>query len=153
MSLTLKQSLMHAYFRDLDARNTSSAENTLIFDYIPEEISDSKTANYNYVDIPGRSEPIIGYTNSSLREFSIHLMFMAGIGQRSHPSGQVDDAFAVKQKVDWLRSLTYPDYSGQYVRPPHKVLFSIGQLIKSVCIIPSVNVVYKGPWSTIYFLI
>jgi len=55
---SLRAVLKQAFIRDLDAVGVSKEENTLYFDYIPEEIPDSKTANYNFIDIPGRSEPI-----------------------------------------------------------------------------------------------
>jgi len=179
MSTTLKNALIHAYIRDMGADNPSDRDNILYFDYIPEEIADSKTANYNLIDIPGRSEPVVGYVNSGLREFSLHLMFVAGVGQTAHPDPKnelnitvnselsiwlesisqtsssslnifdfypEDNVAAVKRKTDWLRSLIYPDYTKQYANSPHTVLLSIGQLIKSICIVPSVSVVYKAPW-------
>lgn len=149
----LASSLMHAYLKDLVTGEI------LRFGYVPEEIEDSKSANYAPTDIPGRSEPIMGYINSSAREFNLRLTFMAGVGQLKHvnitPMYQPgtalpvedDDATFVKLKVDWLRSLLYPDYSNvNYVQPPHRVLLSIGGLIKSVCIVMSVNTTYKMPW-------
>jgi len=148
----LRNSLIHAYLKDLDSNKWGESD-TLQFGYIPEEISDSKSANYNLIDIPGRSEPIISYMNSSPRELSLHLIFMAGVGQDKHTatgdssSITEDNPQRVKQKVDWLRSLVYPDYSAAgIVRPPHRVLLSIGNLIKSVCITMSVSAVYKAPW-------
>lgn len=147
----LRNSLINAYLKDIDSNKWGESD-TLQFGYIPEEISDSKSANYNLIDIPGRSEPIVSYMNSSLRELSLHLIFMAGIGQDKHTIGDStnvteDDPLRVKQKVDWLRSLMHPDYSSAgIVRPPHRVLLSIGNLIKSVCIAMSVNATYKSPW-------
>jgi len=154
-SSSLRASLKQAFIRDLDATEISKEENTLYFDYIPEEITDSKTANYNLIDIPGRSEPIVGYINSSLREFSLHLIFLAGVGQakqagfyaNADPSKDPDSATVVKQKVDWLRSLVHPDYSNpNFVRPPHKIFLGLGKLIRSTCVVGSVNATYKGPW-------
>jgi len=157
MADNLKTSLIQAYLRDLDAPR-SDTSTTLVFGYIPEEFSESKTANWNLVDIPGRSEPIVGYVNSTVREFSLTLLFMAGVGQSKYvnaESGYVDtgtsvdddDARAVKKKVDWIRSLTYPDYDNpNFVRPPHRVLLCIGKLIKSVCVVSTVGVNYKAPW-------
>lgn len=149
MPNNLRNALINAYLRDLDTKDNEF--NTLQFGYIPEEISESKTANYNLIDIPGRSEPIYAYMNSSPREISLHIMFVAGIGQdktvNTGNSTIEDDAVMVKQKVDWLRSLVYPDYSvAGIVRPPHRILVSIGNLIKSICITTSVSPVYKAPW-------
>lgn len=146
----LRSSLIHAYFKDLETQEV------LQFGYIPEELSDTKTANWNAIDIPGRSEPILGYVNSSSREFSLHLRFLAGVDQLKNPSTSSgepnrntteDNTSAVKQKVDWCRSLVYPDYTNpNLIKPPHRVLFSIGRLIKSICVVSSVNAIYKIPW-------
>jgi len=147
---SLRASLIHAYFKDLETQEV------LQFGYIPEELSDSKSANWNSIEIPGRSEPILGYVNSSSREFSLHLMFLAGVDQMKNPSLESgepnsntieDNTIAVKHKVDWCRSLVYPDYTNpNLIRPPHRVLFSIGNLIKSVCVVTAVNAIYKAPW-------
>lgn len=146
------QALDNAYLSDL-----TTAE-VLTFGYIPEEISDTKAANYAQIDVPGRSEPVFGYINSGPREIGLHLKFIAGIGQTKFAapssegsipdSGFLDDnTLAVIYKTRWLQSLTYPDYSSSdYTLPPHKVLLSIGLLIKSECIVNSVNVIYKGPY-------
>jgi len=83
------------------------------------------------------------------------LVFLAGVGQSKQAgfyanedlNKDPDSATAVKQKVDWLRSLLYPDYSNpNFVRPPHKVFLGIGKLIRSQCVVASVNANYKGPW-------
>lgn len=164
MPLNLRSELMKAFMKDLDVDMSLYPYGTfsdyLFFDYIPEEITDSKSANWNPIDIPGRSEPIMGYTSSSSRELSLHLMFVAGVGQSTTPSSfhvanasedgvrpEPDSAVGVKVKVDWLKSLVNPDYSNpNVVKPPHRILLSIGRLIKSICIVSTVNVLYRSPW-------
>jgi hypothetical protein len=147
------QALNNAYLKD------QQTAYVLTFGYIPEEISDTKAANYAQIDVPGRSEPIFGYISSSAREISLHLKFIAGIGQTKFARPISDDGplpntteiedgtLSVMVKTRWLQSLVYPDYStSDYTLPPHTVLLSIGLLIKSECIVNSVNVVYKGPY-------
>lgn len=149
----MQAALDSAYIKDL------STNEVLTFGYIPEEISDTKAANYAQIEIPGRSEPVFGYVSSGPRELSLHLKFIAGIGQTKYaaltsdgetPSNSAlvaDNTLTVLTKTRWLQSLMYPDYStSDYTLPPHQVLLSIGLLIKSVCIIPSVNVTYKAPY-------
>lgn len=147
------QALDNAYLKDL-------VNNELLtFGYIPEEISDTKAANYAQIDVPGRSEPVFGYISSGPREFGLHLKFIAGIGQTKFAAQNEepvpnnnpldDNTLAVIVKTHWLQSLAYPDYSSSdYTLPPHKVLLSIGLLIKSECIVNSVNVMYKGPYDS-----
>jgi hypothetical protein len=148
----MQRALDNAYLKDMENGEI------LNFGYIPEEISDTKAANYAQIDVPGRSEPIFGYINSGPREFSLHLKFIAGIGQTKFAASTEDETPAnvalitdspvsVLVKTRWLQSLMYPDYSkADYTLPPHKVLLSVGLLIKSVCIVPSVNVTYKSPY-------
>lgn len=149
----MQAALNSAYLKDL------STNEVLTFGYIPEEISDTKLANYAQIEVPGRSEPVFGYVSSGAREFSLHLKFVAGIGQTKYaaptsdgetpPDSSLvaDNTLTVLTKTRWLQSLMYPDYStSDYTLPPHQVLLSIGLLIKSVCIVPSVNVTYKSPY-------
>ena len=59
----------------------------LTFQFMPEEISDSVTPNWEQIDILGRSEPFQAYSNTSAREFSFDLEFYAvGSGMSQTPS-------------------------------------------------------------------
>lgn len=138
--------IKNAYLYDMD---TTQEPRKLIFDYVPDQINDEMAANYSATNIIGRSAPLQGYQDSGPRTFSIELKFHASL------FGKEEDTFAgstgydaVKARVDWLRSLTYPDYSETYAKPPHRVLLVIGTLIKSICIVDNVNVTYRSPWDS-----
>ncbi len=137
--------IKNAYLVDID---TTEQPNRLDFDYIPDQINDENAANYSSTNIIGRSAPLQGYQDSGPRTFSIELKFHASLQEAEvdhfHNSYGYD---AVKARIDWLRSLTYPDYSETYAKPPHRVLFVIGTLIKSICIVDSINVTYRSPWN------
>lgn len=54
----------------------------------------------------------------------------------------------VVRYVAFLRSLVYPDYNGQLMNPPPKVLLSLGSFIKAICVVTSADVTWKKPWTT-----
>ena len=51
-------------------------------------------------------------------------------------------------KINWLRSLPYPEYTaGKLIKPPHPCLLKVGQLFHQSVIITSCNCDYNGPWN------
>jgi hypothetical protein len=113
----------------------------LIFQFFPEEVSESVTANYTTTEIIGRSHPIYGYSGSSGRSFSLDLKFM-DFGDK--------DKYDVDYYCRWLQSLCYPDYvengpSG-FIKPPHAVKVRMGNFLYRKCIVDSVTVKRVGPW-------
>lgn len=126
----------------LDLITTTKME----FQMMP-EISDSKSVNWNHINIIGRSHPILGYDSSAPRMITLNLQFFATVGGGGG-GGAVGDPMTIHQVKDnlrFLQSLAYPDYSGD-VKPPHKCLIKIGNNTKMVGVCQDVTVSYKGPW-------
>jgi hypothetical protein len=129
-----------------------------VFQNMPTEFSDSKSADWSDTVIPGRSEPIKGYAASSARSFSLNITFVESMDQGDTPGfvGPVGPGFPapapwyVRDKVNFCRSLVYPDYdAGDLVQPPHTVIFVVGKLIRSRCVCKDVGVTWKGPWDPV----
>lgn len=91
------------------------------FQFIPETISDSKSASFNDYDILGRSIPLKGYRGSPSRT----LQFTVRMWTDPTADGAPLSVGQIKQRTDFLRSLVYADYSGG-IKPPHKCLITIG---------------------------
>lgn len=103
----------------------------LEFQYNPSNISDEKSTNYAETKIPGMSHPRYQYVSGEPRR----IVFKIELFKDS-----------VKQKVDWLRSLQYPEHSGSMLRnAPHRVILIFGDLYPGVtCIVRAVKVRYFG---------
>lgn len=134
--------LQKAYLVDLIDRSK------LIFEYIPTEISDSKSASYDDVAIVGRSEPFVGYSSSESRTITFDIEFIVSKFQNDATSSAETAYDQLMEKVRWCRSLAYPDYHTQsFVTPPHPCLLKVGKLLSVRVIVESVEVTYKGPWN------
>ena len=112
-----------------------SIDMKLTFQFMPEEISDSKGANYTETEIVGRSHPIQGYSSSGARTLSFTLQF--------YQMDADDDPLAMA--VD-LKSLCYPQYAGS-VFPPPPVHVRIGTGIGIWAIMTQCDITYKAPWN------
>ena len=106
------------------------------FQYFPEEISDSKSASWNTTEIIGRSHPILAYQSSDSLTMSLELHFFGN---------DWSEGIYNQQKIRQLMSLVYPDYSSG-VKPPSRVLVSIGTQIRMVAVVSSVERTFKSPW-------
>ena len=96
-----------------------------------EEITDEKGVNWAAIQIPGMSHPRYQYVSGQARKIALQLKFFKG---------------PVKQKVDWLRSLAYPEHARTMLKnTPHRVVLIFGSLYPSLrCIVMSVKVKYFG---------
>lgn len=113
---------------------------TIYFQMMP-EITDSKSVNWNMVDVVGRSHPLLGYTSSSCRTFSFSLEFFAHASQRDNrPISQI------KQEIDLLMSLTYPDYGSGSVLPPKKCILKLGNMVVFPVVAQDISVTYHTLW-------
>ena len=113
---------------------------TIVYFQMMPEVTDSKSVNWNPIEIIGRSHPIWGYASSGARCLSFNLEFFA------HPSKEdPTSAVWVRDTLRFLQSLTYPDYNGG-VKPPHRVLVSLGQQTKMVGVIQDVSLLYHTLW-------
>jgi len=114
---------IHGYLVDIVTRER------LEFQYNPSEIGESKSAQYIDIKVPGISHPRHQYIAGGSRQISFSLSFFKG---------------NVKEKVNWLQSLLYPEHSGSVLKsPPHRVIFIFGELYPEVvCIVRSVKIRY-----------
>lgn len=101
----------------------------LIFQLNPSEISDDKSTSYAAIKIPGMSHPRYQYVSGEARRISFKLELFKG---------------QVKQQVDWLRSLQYPEHTGSLLTSaPHRVLLFFGSLYPGIiCIVTQVKIRY-----------
>ena len=99
----------------------------LEFQYNPNDIVDEKSTAYATIKIPGLSHPRYQYVAGEPRKITFKLQFFKG---------------PVKERVDWLRSLLYPEHEGTKLKsPPHRVLFLFGELYPGVeCVVRQVKV-------------
>jgi len=116
----------------------------IFFQHMPDDISDSKQANYTDYPIIGRSVPLKGYNNSASRVITLTLQFYSmPIEGEPFP-----DPYVISKWVDKLRSFTYPDYSRGGILPPHSFLLCIGGFITMKAVMTQYNVTY--PANTIW---
>jgi hypothetical protein len=103
----------------------------LEFQYNPNNISDEKSTSYAAIKIPGMSHPRYQYVAGEPRR----IVFKIELFKDS-----------VKQKVDWLRSLQYPEHAGSMLKnAPHRVILIFGDLYPGVtCIVRMVKARYFG---------
>ena len=101
----------------------------LEFQYNPNDVVDEKSTAYATIKIPGLSHPRYQYVAGEPRKISFQLRFFKG---------------PVKDRVDWLRSLLYPDHEGAMLKnAPHRVLFLFGELYPGVeCVVRQVKARY-----------
>ena len=111
------------------------------FQVWPDTITAAKSVNWADVNIIGRSEPVKTYQSGTPRTFNFILSFVASVdaGDQGTPEW-------VKENVNFLESLVYSQQTGITFFPP-VVLLLVGDLINSRCVVRSVSVILKGPWS------
>ena len=98
----------------------------LEFQYNPDEITDEKSTDFAAIKVPGMSHPRYQYVAGEARKITFKLVFFKG---------------PVKESVDWLRSLLYPEHEGTMLKnAPHRVLFLFGDLYPGVlCVVRQVK--------------
>ncbi len=109
-----------AYLVDVDTGDY------LDFQYNPNDIVDEKSTAYAAIKIPGMSHPRYQYVAGEPRKIGFKLVFFKG---------------SVKESVDWLRSLLYPEHAGTMLKnAPHRVIFMFGDLYPGVlCVVRQVK--------------
>ncbi len=112
-----------AYLVDVDTGDY------LAFQYNPNDIGDDKSTAYAAIKIPGMSHPRYQYVAGEPRRLSFKLAFFKQ---------------SVKENVEWLRSLLYPEHAGTMLRnAPHRVIFMFGDLYPGLlCVVRRVNARY-----------
>ena len=101
------------------------------FQYNPNEIIDEKSTDYAAIKVPGTGLPRYQFVAGEARKISFKVELFKG---------------PVKEKVQWLQNLQYPEHGGTVLKNvPHRVLFVFGALFPGVvCIVPSVKARYFG---------
>ena len=115
------------------------------FQFMPDQLRDSKIAVYNDIAIVGRSSPVKNYSHSGARMISFQLQFFAAPEQGL----RIIDPIIIKTRIDALRALVVPDYSGFIIKPPPRCIVNLGLSMAFLGVCKSVNVSYSGasPWS------
>ncbi len=120
---------------------------TLEFTYMPQEFTESKSVDWQNINILGRSEPIVSYAWSGPRMFNITLWFVAH-GERADLTDEVI------KPVRLIRSWAYPLYGSQSdaaqssrMATPPLLLFVVGRWLRQRCVLRQYNITYKAPWS------
>ena len=115
------------------------------FQFLPEVVRDSKVAVYNDIAIVGRSSPAKNYSHSGARNVNFTLQFFAA----PEAGLRMIDPILIKTRIDALRALVVPDYSGFIVQPPPRCIIHLGLQMAFLGVCKSVSVSYQGgsPWS------
>ncbi len=101
------------------------------FQYNPSEVVDDKATMFAAIRVPGMSHPRYQYVSGEPRKIVFRLHFFKG---------------PVRDHVNWLRSLLYPEHAGTMLETaPHRVLLVFGDLFPGVlCIVRQVKARFHG---------
>lgn len=114
--------------------------------YVP-EFSESAGANWNPVDIRGRSVSILSYESTSSRTISISLELYAGVGLYTAVSGESGEEIVSRMHNDlnFVKSLEYPDYTTAITQPPSTVHLILGAAVDIIGVVKNVSVEHLKP--------
>jgi|GEM_PF-206238 len=105
----------------------------LIFQFNPQEITDSRSVAFEKIQVPGLSHPVLQFTAGDGRKLSFLLEFSA--------VGYNRDIMA---DIRWLQSLQYPQWGeGAIKSAPPRVAFVFGKLLRLRGVIASTQVTYR----------
>lgn len=106
---------------------------------LPDEISESHTANFANMDIMSRSGQLWSYSGGDSRtidlSIEVHEDYLA-----SYNGGKAD----IREYAAQFKALTYPEYTEAGVIPP-SILLRVGSFIKFKGICRSSTVVWRKP--------
>ena len=129
-----KNSSQAGRIRDLDVPGSY-----IDFYYIPDSIPDTVSPDWSELGpIIGRSAPIQSYGHTGARTLQIDLHFVA-------ESDAYEEVF---KKITWIQSLKYPEYRGQFMKPPHRISLVIGRFIAIDGILKDAPVTWKAPYDS-----
>ncbi|AWD93029.1 hypothetical protein HSE3_gp077 [Bacillus phage vB_BceM-HSE3] len=103
------------------------------FPAMPDEISDNENAQFEDQAIAGRSAPIFNYSSSGPRSVSFSITL--------HDDYCKDGILATVNK---FKALVYPSYRELIASP--KCYIRIGDFIRCICVVESVDVTWKKPY-------
>lgn len=125
----------------------SDPSQRVAFQTMPDEIPDSKSANWNRISPWGRGEPYRVYSGSDSRTINLELEFFVSTDYLDE--GTLD---FLRSRVNFLRSLVYPeseDANSGIVTHPPVVWLLVGDLLNVRAVVTNCSVRWKGPWRTI----
>jgi len=109
-------------------QQAAASNDTFVFQYFPETLSDSQSANYNSIDVPGGSHPIVQWINNGPRTLSFQAQFAheqidPDLTQNQTSKHNVDIDAAVAR----LRFFMYPHYEkrGEILTSPPPILYLV----------------------------
>lgn len=107
----------------------------------PEDVSENIASTFDAQTVRGRTAPFVGYDNTGPRTVSVSFIVNADL------EGDAKTALTnFKRKVNAIRALAYPEYQGQYIKPP--VCFvRIGKMVSMRAITEGVSVSWSLPYS------
>lgn len=113
--------------------------------YIP-EFTEQAGANWDFINIPGRSIQIASYNDTTSRVITVNLDLYASAGLYTSRTDPVGD---LHRDVNFLKSLEYPDYDTTHIiQPPSQVLLTLGPVIQMEGVVTSVSVQHLKPFDT-----
>jgi hypothetical protein len=108
---------------------TDRSFSVFVFQYFPESLSDSQDANYQSIDVPGGSHPIVQWINNGPRTITFQTKF---VQERINPNVTTNLAdkhnVAINGAVAALRYLMYPHYNKRaslLTLPPPRLFLNI----------------------------
>lgn len=107
--------------------------------HVDQEQSESLTAEYANVNIPGRNIPVIAFSGIQNRSISLTLHFMA----TCFPLLQV------QRRIAWLKSLEYPRDLVDRTIPPPKLVLALGAYLLVKGVLREVSATHKPPYGGI----
>lgn len=122
-------------------------QDVIPFQFMPDNVRDSKVAVFNDIAIIGRSSPIKNFSHSGPRTISFALQFFAA----PEAGLRIIDPLIIKSRVDALRALVVPNYDGFIIEPPPRCIVHLGLQMAFLGVCKSVNVSYSGasPWNVL----
>ena len=98
----------------------NSTNGKLVFQFNPESMPYSRSANYTSIDSPGMSYPLTQYVGGSVREFSFEVLYF------DKPySGKIDTA------RDFLEALLPPEKNTKKFKKPPTFTMAYGYFVRT----------------------
>ena len=122
----------------------------LKFQFLPETINETKTANWNPIEIIARSSPIQVYSSSAAKQITLNLEFLVQPEQGINRPTKLD----IRDTINQLRALVYPRKGGTMetfsLYCPPVVVLRCGNWWSMRCIVRNVSIDHNMPWDIQY---
>lgn len=105
----------------------------VVFETLPEDISETYATSWDTTDIRGRSAPYIGFVGNEARSVSYSITLQADICPN------------MMKVIAFLKGLVYPDYKGSIVDPPLCTVHLGGMVSNMLAVVNNVSISWKGP--------